>query len=74
MERIDAVNAEDQNVYDHVISTIYPRQQAEYRGDLQADLIEFQRKNNGIGLLKESRTSSFVRNYVYKPLIHLRAA
>ncbi len=72
--RIDAANAEDQKVYDYVISTIYPRQQAEYRGDLAADLMEFQRNNNGVGLLKESRTSSFVRNYVYKPLIHLRAA
>ena len=72
--QIDAVNAEDQLVYDHVISAIYPRQQAEYRGDLVADLIEFKRKNNGIGLMEESRTSRFVRNYVYKPLIHLRAA
>ena len=66
--RIDAVNAEDQMVYDHAISAIYPRQQSEYRGDLVADLIEFKRKNNGIGLLEESRTSRFVRNYVYKPL------
>lgn len=72
--RIDQANAEDQKVYDFVVSTIYPRQRAEYRGDLMADLLDFQRKNNGIGLLEESRTSRLMRNYVYKPLIHLRAA
>ena len=44
--RIQAANAEDQRVYDFVKPRCYPRQLAAYRGNLAADLQEFQRQKD----------------------------
>ncbi len=70
---IAEANAEDQKVYDYVISTIYPRQQAAYRENLEKELAALQQRNQTGGRLAESFASSLMRNYVYKPLIHCHA-
>jgi hypothetical protein len=63
---------EDQKVYDFVRDTIYPRQLADYPGDLAADLHEFQQQNRSPGRLREPLWGRVMRNYVYKPLLHCR--
>ncbi|HEY2759533.1 MAG TPA: sulfotransferase family 2 domain-containing protein [Pirellulales bacterium] len=73
-ERIAAANVEDRKVYEFVLANIYPRQCANYRGELEVEVREFQARNLGIRLQAESRWSGFLRNYIYKPAIHLRAA
>ena len=45
-----------------------------YQGDLAADLSDFKKRNSGVYLAEESRGSIFLRNYIYKPALHLRAA
>jgi hypothetical protein len=72
--RIRAVNAEDQKVYDYVISHVYPRQVAAYRGDLAADVAALQELNRRTEPLLEPLWGHVMRNYVYKPLIHCHAA
>jgi Sulfotransferase family len=72
--RIEHVNSEDQKVYDYVASVVFARQRAAYRGDLEVDGREFQAWNNQIVPFAESKSSRFLRNYVYKPLLHCRAA
>jgi hypothetical protein len=68
--RMQEVNAEDQKVYDFVAANIYPEQRARYQGDLAAELQSFQQQNREPGRLAEPLSGSFLRNYVYKPLIH----
>jgi sulfotransferase famil protein len=68
--RIQEVNAEDQKVYDFVASEIYPRQVADYGSDLQLDLFELQMKNLFVEDVEEPFVGSFMRNYIYKPLLH----
>jgi hypothetical protein len=68
--RIQEVNAEDQKVYNFVASTIYPSQVATYDGDLQLELRELQLKNLFAGELEEPFSGSFMRNFIYKPLLH----
>jgi Sulfotransferase family len=71
--RIQAINAEDQKVYDFVAMTIYPRQVANYRGNLHKDTQQLQHRNRQNPTLTESTFSKLMRNYVYKPLRHCRA-
>ena len=71
--RMRQANSEDQKVYDFVTSTIYPRQVAAYEGDLAADVQEFQRRNAAANTLAEPTWGRFMRNYVYKPLLHCHA-
>ncbi len=68
--RIQEVNAEDQKVYDFVVSEIYPRQVAGYDGDLYVDLFELRMKNLFVDDVDEPFAGSFMRNYIYKPLLH----
>jgi hypothetical protein len=68
--RIREANREDQKVYDFVRATIYPRQLADYRGNLAADLQELQQQNDDPGSLREPLWGRVMRNYVYKPLLH----
>ncbi len=68
--QIAAVNSEDQKVHDFVTSTIYPRQVANYAGNLAIDVRNFQMQNECPRTIKEAVGSRFVRNYVYKPLLH----
>jgi hypothetical protein len=72
--RIQQANSEDQRVYDYVANTVDARQRAAYQGDLEADVREFQDWNNQIVPFPESKSSRFLRNYIYKPLLHCRAA
>jgi hypothetical protein len=72
--RIRAANAEDQKVYDFVISNVYPRQVAAYRGDLAAEVQSLQQLNQRTDPLVEPLWGNIMRNYIYKPLIHCHAA
>lgn len=68
--QIAAANAEDQKVYDYVTSTVYPNQRAAYGANLAAELNELRERNQAATKLSEPFVGSFMRNYVYKPLIH----
>jgi hypothetical protein len=68
--QIQEVNAEDQKVYDFVVSAIYPRQVAAFDGDLQLELDELRLKNLFASNLEEPFAGRFMRNYIYKPLLH----
>lgn len=72
--RMSELNAEDQKVYDHVVKSLYPRQIAAHTGDLEAELREFQRRQQSVDALAESVWSRFVRGFIYKPLAHCRVA
>lgn len=71
--RIREANAEDFKVYEFVTSTMYPRQRAAYRGNLASEVQQLQRKNQAVHPLAEPFWGSFVRNYIYKPLLHCHA-
>lgn len=68
--QIAAANAEDQKVYDYVTSTVYPKQRAAYGANLAAELNELRERNQAATKLSEPFVGSFMRNYIYKPLIH----
>ena len=71
--RLREANAEDQKVYDFVISTVYPRQSAAFAGDLPAAVSRFQQENQQVDRLVEPLWGRLMRNYIYKPLLHCRA-
>jgi hypothetical protein len=68
--RIQEVNAEDQKVYDFVASKVYPRQVATFDGDISVELFELKVKNLFASGIEEPFSGSFMRNYIYKPLLH----
>jgi hypothetical protein len=68
--RIQEANAEDQKVYDFVTSAIYPRQVAAFDGDLALEMDELRLKNLFADDLEEPFAGSFMRNFIYKPLLH----
>jgi hypothetical protein len=72
-QRIAEANAEDQKVYDYVMSTVYPRQVAAYQGDLAADVLKLQERNRNSSRLHEPLWPAFYRNCVYKPLLRFGA-
>jgi hypothetical protein len=72
--QMQELNAEDQQVYDYVAETVFPQQIAAHRGDLAAELCEFQQRQQSVTSLAESVWSRFVRGYIYKPLAHCRVA
>jgi hypothetical protein len=72
-ERVREVNAEDYKVFEFVTSTIYPRQLAQYSGNLAAEVQALQVKNQAHDALSEPFFGSFMRNYIYKPLLHCYA-
>ncbi|HEX2477148.1 MAG TPA: hypothetical protein VHK01_20500, partial [Lacipirellulaceae bacterium] len=71
--RIRESNSEDYKVYEFVTGTMYPRQLAAYEGNLIAEVEQLQRKNEAVNPLAEPLWGSFLRNYVYKPLLHCHA-
>jgi hypothetical protein len=73
--RIEEVNAEDQKVYEFVTSTVYPRQLAAYRGDLATQVRELQERNRSTSRLSllEPIWPNFLRNWLYKPMLHFGA-
>jgi hypothetical protein len=72
-ERIRAANAEDYKVYEFVTSQVYPRQIAQYGGNLAAEIEALRRRNEATKQLAEPFWGRFMRNYVYKPLLHCHA-
>ncbi|HEX3601956.1 MAG TPA: hypothetical protein VHU84_17515 [Lacipirellulaceae bacterium] len=68
--QIQVANAEDQVVYDFVASTIYPRQISMYGVNLESELRELHERNRAASKLTEPYLGGFVRNYIYKPLLH----
>jgi hypothetical protein len=68
--RIQEAISEDQKVYEFVAATIFPRQLAMYKGNLESDIRGLQQRNQWGGRLAEPIWSRVVRNYVYKPLLH----
>ena len=71
--RMREANREDEKLYDFVATHVYPQQIAAYRGDLAADVEKLQRRNRATHALVEPVWGSFMRNYVYKPLLHCHA-
>jgi len=72
-QRIAEANAEDQKLYDYVVTSLYPRQVAAYRWDLAADVQRLRQRNQSAGRLREPVWPAFYRNCVYKPLLRLGA-
>jgi hypothetical protein len=70
---IRETNAEDYKLYEFVTATMYPQQLAAYRGNLAAEVEQLQQKNQAVSPLAEPFWGSFLRNYVYKPLLHCHA-
>ncbi|HEY4233506.1 MAG TPA: hypothetical protein VGM76_08770 [Lacipirellulaceae bacterium] len=68
--QIREANAEDLKVYEYVTQTVYPRQVAAYVGDLVADLESLRERNRRTRRLAEPKWGFFMRNYIYKPLLH----
>ena len=71
--RIREANAEDQKVYDFVLSSVYPRQVAAYSGNLASDVEKLKQQNQATNRLPEPVWGRFMRNYIYKPLLHCHA-
>jgi hypothetical protein len=67
--QIQAANAEDQKVYDFVTSTVYPGQLAAC-GNMEVELRQLHEQNNVAKRLTEPFFGSFMRNFIYKPLLH----
>jgi hypothetical protein len=70
--RIREANSLDQQVYDFVAANIYPRQIANFRGDLNAATEQLRCRNSQLAIDNESVVSRLMRNYIYKPLLHCR--
>jgi Sulfotransferase family len=68
--RIAEANAEDQKVYDYVMSSVYPRQIAAFRGNLELEWQNLRQQNRSVDRLAEPALGRVFRNYVYKPLLH----
>lgn len=68
--RIAEANAEDHKVYDYVVSMVFPKQVAAYSGNLQADVCELREQNRAVRRLAEPFFGGFMRNFIYKPLLH----
>ncbi len=70
--QIHEANSADQKVFDFVTRTVYPRQLAAFEGNLTHEVEKLQQLNRSADRLAEPVQSKFVRNYIYKPLLHCR--
>ena len=73
-ERLRAINALDQQVYDFALRECHARQQAAYAGDLAADVATMRERNQNLAEWTEPLSSRLLRNWVYKPALVLRLA
>jgi Sulfotransferase family len=73
-ERLHAVNALDQQVYDYAVREFCERQRLAYQGDLAADVAALRERNRQATDLHEHLSSRLLRNFVYKPALLLRLA
>lgn len=68
-QRIAEANAEDQKLYEYVVTQLYPRQVHAYPGDLAGDVRQLQLRNRTVGRLHEPLWPVIYRNLLYKPLL-----
>jgi hypothetical protein len=73
-ERLRAINALDQQVYDFALRECQARQRAAYVGDLAADVATMRERNQNLAEWTEPLSSRLLRNWVYKPALVLRLA
>jgi hypothetical protein len=73
-DRLQAMNALDQQVYDFVVRELEPRQRAAYRGDLRADASALAERNRRVTDWNEPLSGRLLRNWVYKPALVLHLA
>jgi len=73
-ERLRAINALDQQVYDFALRECQARQRAAYVGDLAADVATMRGRNQNLAEWIEPLSSRLLRNWVYKPALVLRLA
>jgi hypothetical protein len=73
-ERLRAVNALDQQVYDYAVREFCTRQRLTYRGDLAADVAALRERNRQATDWDEQLSSRLLRNWVYKPALFMRLA
>ena len=73
-ERLRAINALDQQVYDFALRECHARQRAAYAGDLAADVATMRERNQNLAEWTEPLSSRLLRNWVYKPALVLRLA
>jgi hypothetical protein len=73
-ERLRAINALDQQVYDFAVRDCHARQRAAYPGDLAADVATMRERNQNLAEWTEPLSSRLLRNWVYKPALVLRLA
>jgi hypothetical protein len=73
-ERLRAINALDQQVYDFAVRECHARQRAAYPGDLAADVATMRERNQNLAEWTEPLSSRLLRNWVYKPALVLRIA
>jgi hypothetical protein len=73
-ERLRAINALDQQVYDFAVRECHARQRAAYPGDLTADVATMRERNQNLAEWTEPLSSRLLRNWVYKPALVLRLA
>ncbi len=52
VEKLAAVNLEDQKVWDHAVAEVYPKQQAEFGPGLDAAVEEFRHRNSRMSRLQ----------------------
>ena len=73
-ERLRAINAQDQRLYDFAVREVCARQRREYRGDLAGDVARLRERNEQVTDWDESLSSRLLRNWIYKPALILRLA
>jgi hypothetical protein len=73
-ERLRAINARDQQVYDFAVREFATRQRDAYRGDLATDVAALRERNGKVTDWDEPLTSRLLRNWIYKPALILRLA
>ena len=65
VEQLAAVNRQDQKVWDHVLSEVYPKQQAEFGPDLATAVADFRDRNSKMGRIRVYTNRRYV-GYVLK--------
>ncbi|MCH7585402.1 MAG: sulfotransferase family 2 domain-containing protein [Acidobacteria bacterium] len=71
VERLAAVNLEDQKVWDDAVAEVYPKQQAEFGSGLDDAVEEFRQRNSRMGRLQEYANPRYL-GYVLKWRIRYR--
>jgi len=73
-DRLQELNALDQQLYDFAVREHFARQLRDYRGDLATDVAALRRRNEQLTDWSEPLSARLLRNWVYKPALILRLA